>query len=154
MTSRITLAKSAVTQALNSYNHEAHGKLIIPPESAMEIVGSTYIADETTRDVDILVLIPGVILEDLFFSDWQYGGSSGMGNESDWMSWKSLRNGVEINMLITNKKEYFSAWLTAAEVCRFLFLKGIKLPSALVHGVHAIIMDDSTADTEYTNRNY
>lgn len=151
---RVALAKAAITQALQQYNTEDCGKLVIPAEASMELVGSTYIADEQTRDVDILVLIPDADLSCIFFSDWQYGGSVGMGNESDWMSWKCVQNGLEINMLLTNKKTYFNAWLTAAEVCRFLFLKGIKLPSAAVHGIHEIIMDDSTADVEITRRNY
>lgn len=57
-------------------------------------------------------------------------------------------------MLVCDKQEYIDAWLTAAEVCRFLFLRGVYVPRGAVHGIHEIIMEDSDAVTEASRRNY
>lgn len=119
----------------------------------VEVVGSAYISDREDSDVDVLVLIPGFAPPEESFPGWNYGGSDGEGND-EWGSWKAYHNGVEVNMLITGKQEYFNQWLSAAEVCRFLHLKGYKLSTGAVHGVHEILMEDSTAVEEVKNRNY
>ena len=51
-------------------------------------------------------------------------------------------------MLVTTDETYFNAWLTSAEVCRLLHLRGILVPRDVRVGIHSIIMDDSTADYE------
>lgn len=146
---RIAVARAAVTEALARYNLH---------EIATHLVGSTYIKDRTDGDVDLLALLDlgnhqvhGV--DCMAFDGWAYGGSVGLGNDH-WMSWKKLVNGVEVNMLLTDRIEYLSSWLTAAEVCRFLHLQGHTIKPATVHGIHEIIMDDSTADAENARRIY
>lgn len=140
---RIATAKAAISSAL--------GK---PIEAVKyEVVGSTYIKDNDSSDVDILVLDESINLDEKEFEGWEYGGSAGVGNDN-WMSWKRRVNGVEVNMLITSDKAYFGAWLTAAEVCRFLHLQGYDLRSASVHGVHEIIMEDALAEEEHKVRDY
>lgn len=151
MTTRIEEAKQAVRLELIAQD-------IKFGELDLEIVGSTYIKDSNDRDVDVLVYVPGANLEALAFEGWNYGGSAGLGN-SHWMSWKKLipfapNQNVEVNMLLTNKPEYYVNWLSAAEVCRFLHLRGVELPSGCVHGVHEIIMEGVDAETEAPRRNY
>lgn len=124
--------------------------------SRIEVVGSTYISDRQESDVDVLALVPGFCPNEESFRSfgWAYGGSDGEGNDS-WGSWKkTTTEGVEVNMLITGNEGYFDKWLSAAEVCRFLHLKGYALSTGAVHGVHGILMDDSDASTEAKNRNY
>jgi hypothetical protein len=147
---RIAIAKTAVAAALKEHMPN------VASEFNLDIVGSTYIADTTDRDVDILVLSPFADIGSLTFSGWDYDGSCGPcpDNPDAWMSWKKTVDGVEINMLICSTKAYITAWLTAAEVCRFLHLSGIAVKSAVVHGIHEIIMDDSTADAEMIVRTY
>lgn len=140
---RIITAKTAISNALG----------VDIETLRYEIVGSTYISDKVTSDVDILVFDPSRMLEEELFDGWAYGGSVGIGNDN-WMSWKRTVDGVEVNMLLVTNEAYFNSWLTAAEVCRFLHLQGYNLRSASVHGVHEIIMDDSTADYEHINRQY
>jgi hypothetical protein len=140
---RITIAKKAISGALDKDIAELRH----------EIVGSTYIKDNHSSDVDILVLDEAMSLEERSFPGWAYGGSVGMGNDH-WMSWKRNVSGVEVNMLIVTNKEYFNSWLTATEVCRFLHLQGYEIRTASVHGIHEIIMDDGNAEEENKNRNY
>ena len=139
---RIAIAKKAIMEALGVDVLGRH-----------EVVGSTYIKDNDKSDVDIIVLDESFDLECMGFPGWAYGGSSGMGNDH-WMSWKRQVDGVEVNMLLVADKAYFDSWLTATEVCRFLHLQGYNLKSASVHGVHEIIMDDSTAEDEQKVRDY
>jgi hypothetical protein len=140
---RIAVAKKAISLAL--------GKDI--EQLRWDVVGSTYIKDKDSSDVDILVLDESMSLEEQFFEGWAYGGSVGAGNDH-WMSWKRTVDGVEVNMLLVTDKTYFDLWLTAAEVCRFLHLQGCDVKSATVHGIHEIIMDDSTAEEEQLVRDY
>ena len=139
---RIAIAKKAIMEALGVDVLGRH-----------EVVGSTYIKDNDKSDVDIIVLDESFDRECMGFPGWAYGGSSGMGNDH-WMSWKRQVDGVEVNMLLVADKAYFDSWLTATEVCRFLHLQGYNLKSASVHGVHEIIMDDSTAEDEQKVRDY
>jgi len=87
------------------------------------------------------------------FSGWLYGGSVGLSGDH-WMSWKKHVDGVEVNMLICKHDKYIEDWLTAAEVCRFLHLRGIKLTAGTRHGIHEIIMDDADADSQVPLRGY
>lgn len=146
---RIEIAKAAVVNALT----DNYGWCKGPYE--LHIVGSTYIRDRTDGDVDILTYHESFDVDAMSFSGWLYGGSAGLCPDNNkWMSWKKIVNGVEVNMLIVGDKAYRNQWLTAAEVCRFLHLKGVALPSPVVHGVHEIIMDDSTAEDEVKRRDY
>lgn len=146
---RIEIAKAAVVNALT----DNYGWYKEPYE--LEIVGSTYISDRVDSDVDVLAYHESFDIEAMTFSGWAYGGSNGLCPDNDkWMSWKKHVNGVTVNMLIVNDKAYRNAWLTAAEVCRYLHLKGHAVPACDVHGVHEIIMDDSAAEDEVKRRNY
>lgn len=140
---RIAIARKAISEALG-VNIDTY---------CNDVVGSTYIRDNSASDVDILVLVPNVRLEEEHFDGWAYGGSVGMGNDH-WMSWKRTVDGVEVNMLLVGNRQYYDDWLTAAEVCRFLHLQGYAVNTGTVHGIHEIIMDDSTADAEVRHRNY
>lgn len=141
---RIAIARKAISDALG-VNIDTYRN---------DVVGSTYIRDNTESDVDILVHTPDIDLDcAVFGADWEYGGSVGMGNDH-WMSWKRNVDGVDVNMLLVNDRLYYDQWLTAAEVCRFLHLKGHSIPSCDVHGIHEIIMDDSDAETEVLYRSY
>lgn len=122
----------------------------------MELVGSTYIKGNGT-DIDVLCLVPEADLDSVVFPGWMYGGSNVPSQSTDdgrFGSWKYDVDGTDVNMLIVTSEEYANAWLTAAEVCRFLHLAGVDLTRGAVHGVHEIIMDDSTAETEVPKRNY
>jgi hypothetical protein len=117
------------------------------------LVGSSYITDKTDSDLDILVLATGgprhISVGEMVFNGWAYGGSVGEDGEDNWGSWKKHVPGVgEVNMLVTTDEEYFNAWLTSAEVCRLLHLRGITVPRDVRVSIHSIIMDDSTADYE------
>lgn len=126
-----------------------------------EVVGSTYIAGKEDRDIDVLLLVKADRnVEEMGFDGWAYGGSVGEGNDSHWGSWKKTFEGRDLNMLITTDETYFNAWLTAAEVCRYLHCKtnsyvdGVKpvIREADVRiAIHNIIMDDSTANEELNN---
>lgn len=123
----------------------------------MEIVGSAYISDREDSDIDVLCHVKCVDDTDAiaFGASWKYGGSGDSHMNDKFGSWKKHFPEVGVlNLLVTKDKAYYDAWLTSAEVCRFLHLRGMALPAALVHGVHEIIMDDSDAETEAERRNY
>jgi len=141
---RIGEAKEVVREALRREGHK--------PER-MEVVGSSYITDKTNGDLDILVYVNqgefSIGVGSMAFTGWTYGGSVGEDGEDNWGSWKKHVDGVgEVNMLVTTDETYFNAWLTSAEVCRLLHLRGILVPRDVRVGIHSIIMDDSTADYE------
>lgn len=146
---RIATARKAVLAALRTRGYVSHDPLLT-------VVGSTYIRDALSpSDVDILCCIPNSSIDELDFDGWEYGGSSApCPNNDKWMSWKKVIHGVVINMLVTNSREYERAWATAAEVCRYLHLKGYDILRCDVHGIHEIIMDGSTAEDELPKRNY
>jgi len=103
------------------------------------LVGSTYIYGGG-NDIDILVLLDstGGSIEELRLPSWEYGGSTPKSGDK-WCSWKQ----GDINLLVTEDQTYFNAWVTAAEVCKYLFLKrGVVLDKPDRIAVHAIIMDD------------
>jgi hypothetical protein len=105
----------------------------------IELVGSTYIHGQG-NDIDILVLLDstGGSVDELRLPGWVYGGSTPKSGDK-WCSWKQ----GDINLLVTADQTYFNAWVTATEVCKYLFLKrGIVLDKPERIAVHAIIMDD------------
>lgn len=119
----------------------------------VEVVGSTYITDAVGRDVDVLVYAErdeaqGSV-DAASFGGWDYGGSVGEGTEGKWGSWKRDLDGVAVNLLLCTDLDYFNAWLTAAEVCRLLFLQDGDTGKGIRVAIHNIIMDDSTADDEH-----
>lgn len=139
---RLDAAKTVVANLLKQYDHSV---------DRMDVVGSSYITDRTDSDIDVLVLLkttPCSSLGRLAFDGWQYGGSVGV-SDDNWMSWNrhTLEAG-EVNMLLTYDETYYNAWLTSAEVCRYLHLRGIVVPRAERVSIHNIIMDDSTAEYE------
>ena len=105
----------------------------------IELVGSTYIYGGG-NDIDILVLLDntGGSVDELRLPGWEYGGSTPKSGDG-WCSWKQ----GDINLLVTADQTYFNDWVTASEVCKYLFLKrGIVLEKPDRIAVHAIIMDD------------
>ena len=105
----------------------------------IELVGSTYIYGGG-NDIDILVLLDNTdgSVDELRLPGWEYGGSTPKSGDK-WCSWKRW----DINLLVTADQTYFNDWITAAEVCKYLFLKrGIVLDKPDRISVHAIIMDD------------
>lgn len=136
MSNRYATAEAAVKAALQD-----HVNII-----SSEFVGSGYIIDRAHGDVDLLVLVDRHP-DDLRFEGWVYGGSGG-DYHNQWGSWKRLVDGVEINMLLTNDADYYRAWCTAAEVCRFLHLSGVVVDKSRRIAIHNIIMDDSAAVSE------
>lgn len=143
---RIAEAKQVVRLALARDGYEV---------ARMDCVGSSYIVDRINGDIDILAYVPhtqcelGVGCMSFPGQGWAYGGSVGMDGADNWGSWKKHVDGIgEINMLVTTNETYFNAWLTSAEVCRLLHLRGVAVPRDVRVGIHSIIMDDSTADYE------
>ena len=107
----------------------------------IELVGSIYIYGQG-NDIDILVLLDRDIpmcpsVNSLMLPGWVYGGSTPKSGER-WCSWKQ----GDINLLVTADQKYFNDWVTAAEVCKYLALRGVKLEKPDRIAVHAIIMDD------------
>ena len=141
---RVKDAKRIVADALTSAYLTAE---------SMELVGSSYITDKLDSDLDILCYVPvgenQLRVSCMTFPGWAYGGSVGENGEDNWGSWKKYVPGVgEVNMLVTTDKTYYQAWLTSAEVCRLLHLRGILIPRDVRVSIHNIIMDNSTADYE------
>lgn len=136
MNNRYSIAAAAVKSAL-----QEHVNIV-----SCEFVGSGYILDQTHGDVDVLVLVDRHP-DELGFDGWLYGGS-GSDYHDQWGSWKRVVDGIEVNMLLTNSADYYSAWCTAAEVCRFLHLSGVVVDKSRRIAIHNIIMDDSTAIDE------
>lgn len=140
---RLDAAKQVVANLMLQYGHSV---------DRMDVVGSSYIVDRTDSDIDVLVLLNQracMGLEQLVFDGWGYGGSVGVDADGKWMSWKkhTLEAG-EVNILVTYDETYFHAWMTSAEVCRYLHLRGIVVPREERVAIHNIIMDDSTAEYE------
>ena len=144
---RIATAKHAVIDAIASLD-----QFIDIDDSNLHIVGSTYIKDKQTSDVDVLVGVP-IDPNCVTFSGWEYGGSVGIGN-SNWGSWKRTVDGVEVNMLLCDSHEYIDRWLTAADVCRMLHLSGANLRAGQVHGIHEVIMEDADPELIAVVYNY
>lgn len=145
---RIGIAKRAVRAALQNVFPHLEDKPI-----RMEVVGSTYISERTDSDVDVLVCVPFVV-DTAHFPGWVSGGSASDSGNGNFQSWKRVEDGVLVNLLGCSSMEYINSWLTAAEVCRFLHIRGIPLDTGAVHGVHEIVMDDSTAVVEQIRRDY
>lgn len=144
---RIDIAKAAVAEAMALQGFRIKDT---------NIVGSTYIKHRPDGDIDVLVL-SDTCPDEAHFPGWIYGGSGAMrgpDNPDMFGSWKRTVQGVEVNLLLVSGETYFRRWLDAAEVCRFMHLKGVPLTRGLVHGIHEIIMADSDAATEITRRDY
>lgn len=146
-----TRVGAAIAEAKRALNQWA-----IPLDVDVRLVGSTYIKDREDADVDLLVTTD-LDVNELLFEGWSYGGSTPKSGDG-WCSWKKTITVddelVEVNLLVCNDRQYITAWLNAAEVCRFLSLAGVPLTKGQVHGVHAIIMDDCDAEGELPIRNY
>ena len=138
---RIKLAQEAVADAIRVEGHTL---------VKTDLVGSTYITDKRDSDLDILCLVKSITdVDSMAFGGWAYGGSVGEGSDGVWGSWKKHISGAgEVNMLIVTDESYFNAWLTSAEVCRYLYLRGIVVPRVDRVSIHNIIMDDCSADIE------
>lgn len=136
----------------------AYGALVRANATIEEvaIVGTAYIEDKDSTDVDILVFLrPGCRpAEELYLENWTYSGSNAAHTNDKFASFKRVVMGVTVNLLVTSDALYFMDWVTAAEVCRFLHVMGVPVPAGVRHGIHEIIMDDSTAEQEAPRRNY
>lgn len=141
---RVLIAKTAISMALGvgieTFKHK--------------VVGSTYISDSETTDVDIIILDESASYGRIGFDGWEYGGSCDGVSSDHWESWKRTVTGVEVNMIIVTSKAYFDLWIAAAEACRFLHLQGYQIRKATVHGIHEIVMDGGTAEVENLVRTY
>jgi hypothetical protein len=125
------------------------------------VVGSSYISDSTTSDIDVLVWVDKREFQSSIggysFSgtSWTYGGSfpglDAGGNH--WGSWKKWVDGEEVNLLVTDDEEWYWNFVAAAKVCRYLFLKGIVQEKNVRHGIHNILMEDSMPDDELKRDN-
>lgn len=146
-----TRVGAAIAEAKRALN-----QLSISEDVDVRLVGSTYIKDSESSDVDLLVTTP-LNVNELVFEDWSYGGSTPKSGDG-WCSWKKTiivdDKQVEVNLLVCEDHSYITSWLDAAEVCRFLSLAGVTLTRGQIHGVHAIIMDDHDAEGELALRNY
>ena len=116
----------------------------IPRHITKALVGSTYVRDGNDSDIDILVLVRKFEELPLPWTEGGSGGSAGGG----FRSWKMEKDGETINVLQVDSLEYYISWKQAAEVCRFLYLRGFTVPTAVVHGIHGIIMDAASAEEE------
>lgn len=120
-------------------------------KSKPTVIGSSYISDRTSSDVDVLFLVEDMqqIGPDAIEPEgWTVGGSGG-GTMGGWLSFKkTLPDGLVINALMTDSREYLDAWIISARVCRFIHLMGVELPNSVVHGIHGVIMDGSSPDVE------
>lgn len=101
------------------------------------LVGSTYIYGQGV-DIDVLVLVDSEhLISSWQHPEWKYGGSTPKSGDG-WGSWKK----GEVNLLLTHSEDYFNKWLTAADVCKYLFHKrSIVLSKEERIAVHAMIMD-------------
>lgn len=146
-----TRVGAAIAEAKRALN-----QCTIPLDVDVRLVGSTYIKDTESSDIDLLVT-SALDANSLRFDGWEYGGSTPKSGDG-WCSWKKTitvdATPVEVNLLVCEDRAYIKSWLDAAEVCRFLSLAGVTLTRGQIHGVHAIIMDDHAAEGELTLRNY
>lgn len=116
----------------------------------VDMVGSTYINDELTNDVDFVVVVSkeNASIFNLYFTDWEIGGSIPTSPAKvDWSSWKRTFDGVTYNMIVTDNLKYAQRWVVAAEVCKLLEnVRKIKLTKEERCGIHSVIMDDNRAE--------
>ncbi len=162
---RIKIAKEAVAKALYDDGTIAYTKVnrledSFPTPICWSVVGSTYIQDSESSDIDILVLVDENPTDaGVDFPGWAYGGSFNQGMPDCWESWKKniYKDGefvCEVNMILVGSRDYYSRWLDAASACRYLHLYGLKLTRGAIHGLHAVLMDDIDPEEEVKNRNY
>lgn len=105
-----------------------------------ELVGTLYTIGEG-NDMDICVLVRDVDDATISLEEHSYEQTGLAGYDDD--EFTTFRKG-EVNVMLTDNKEWFAKFLTAAEVCRYLKLDTKELRKA----VHRIIMNDATATGE------
>jgi len=150
MSDKIAIAKAAALVALGQLRN---GLTCSLDANDLTIIGTTYILGDGA-DVDVLAYVPGFSQYEHGFDYWEYGGSGPEHTNDTFGSWKRTVDGVVVNLIITGDKDYHDAWITSAEVCRFLHLQGVQITAGTRHGIHEIIMDDASADEEVKHRGY
>lgn len=124
----------------------------------LTLVGSCAINEYRPgdSDIDILVYHPGLTEETLArlgpIDGWDYGGSTGAAGDHSWASYTQRVQGIPVNMIFVTDHDYMTRWCMAVEVCKFLKMRGVALKKSDIHGVHQIIMDDTSAITEHATR--
>lgn len=112
------------------------------PITEYDMVGSTYIEDKLTNDVDVLLLVPtspAISWNSLY--NWRFGGSGDHGDPR-FQSLKRTIDGVEVNLLVTNDKLFFDNWTKAARVCFLLHQDDGVIEKRNRISIHDIIMGE------------
>lgn len=113
------------------------------------IIGSVFI-NGRGKDIDVLFLIkyePGNSkqLGSLILPDpWKFGGSA---KDSDsWQAWRTDAYGMDINLIITDRKEIFETWRVSSQVCRYLTFRQGPLKKATRVAIHRIVQEGAVWD--------
>lgn len=109
-------------------------------------VGSSYICNTDGSDFDWLFLVKDIdaakdTLLDCGYK-WDAGGYDP--DESRFYSFKKSFDGLVLNAIVIKDKDYFYAFQTAAEVCRYLDSIGVnqvRYKSTRI-AIHKIVRDD------------
>ena len=149
----IKLAHKVVREALTNCP-EINQEQALIGNFLTRLVGSSYYKNRISNDVDVLVYCPVNNVCGLYFEGWDEGGSVKDCYTREWVSYTKQVGNVKVNMLLTNDSWYYALWCAASEVCKFLHLMGVALPTGVAHGVHAIIMDNKKAEAEAKIRGY
>lgn len=112
------------------------------PITGQAIVGSTYIEDKLTNDVDVLLLVPTFpIIPWGALTGWAFDGS-GCRGDPRFQSLKKELDGVMVNLLVTNNQLFFNNWVKAAQVCFLLHQADSFLEKQDRISIHDIIMGE------------
>lgn len=123
-----------------------------------KFIGSTYIFNRLGNDIDIVAFSKNHNYIDFVKNDFEFGGSFRYASpekvdiDDSWHSWKKPLGNTFVNIILTTDKEYFKKWITACEVCKYIVMSGGHIEKHVVHGIHAIIMDNSSVENELSIR--
>lgn len=124
------------------------------------LVGSSYINQKLTNDLDILVYMQSADMvklsedEQLILDNWNIGGSFDNENIDDknpvFRSFRisaSVNNQlVDVNVIAVNTKEEFFRFKQAADVCRLLQFCNKEIPKDLRIDIHKLIRENMSFD--------
>jgi len=112
------------------------------PITGQALVGSTYIEDKLTNDVDVLLLVPTFPLIPWdALTGWAFDGSGSKGDPR-FQSLKKEVDGVVVNLLVTNNQLFFNNWVKAAQVCFLLHQDDGVIEKRNRTSIHDIIMGE------------
>lgn len=141
--------------------HAALGLMKLFPDFQAEdhgVIGSVEINGEG-EDVDIMILVNGndaICIDDLYEHDgidgWKFGGYTQIGGDHRWVSFKKEIDGLKINVLLTESKEYFKMAMLSVSICQLLrfFAEGAAVPKPIRVGVHRVLMDEQNPGLVYS----